>query len=314
MLQVDAGLTVGKYRVTEFLGRGGFSLVYSAEDRDTGEKVALKFGDVRGGGRFVDRLSETTSRREPGAVSPDESPADAVFFDPRQVRIDFLDGQEIDMLLLAEAETLKKARCAHVVELRDVVRCAGRPVLVLEHVRGKTLREKIRALEGIRINWFLTIVRALERLRAEGRLTHHGDLKPENIIIKPQGTVVLVDPVPQSHAAPANPGRPVPATLNYNPLLLKDSKADVMAIGVILYEILTGTLPFERVPWDLAGTPQGGETARLSLSYYLSYVPPRELNASASPDLEKIIYRCLTVQDYGLAELREDFVTFLKKP
>jgi len=240
-------------------------------------------------------------------VSPDESPADAVFYDGICARIDFLDEKEIDRLLLAEAETLRRSRSPHLVGIREVLKRDGRPVLVLDYVKGKTLREKIRALEGIRLNWFLTLVRTLERLRAAGELPCHGDLKPENVVIKPQGTVVMLDPVP------ATASGPVPATPNYNPLLLRDSKADVMAIGTTLYEILTGTLPFDEVPWEYAGTKGGGETVRLSLSYFLSYVPPHELNPNTPPDLERIIYRCLTVPDYGLEGLRDDLVSFLRR-
>lgn len=310
MIQVDAGLSIGKYRVAEFLGRGGFSYVYAAENCETGEKVALKFGDVSGGGRFVDRFAEVASRRDPSGVSPDESTADAVFFESGAARVDFLDEKEIDRLLLAEAETLRRTRSPHLVSLREVVQKDSRPVLVLDCVKGKTLREKIRALEGIRINWFLTMVRALERFRACGQLPFHGDLKPENIIIKPQGTVVMLDPVPVMD--PRAQG-PVPATLNYNPLLLRDSKADVMAIGIILYEILTGTLPFDQVPWEYAGSASGGETVRMSLSYFLSYDPPRQLNPNAPPELEKIIYRCLTIPEYGLEGLRDDLIEFLRK-
>lgn len=307
MIQVDTGITVGKYRVTDFLGRGGFALVYAAVDCDTGDRVALKFGDESGGGRFVDRFAEIAQRREPGAVSPDESTADAVFFEGGHARVDFLDQHEIDRLLLSEGETLKRARSANLVALRDVVYQNSRPVLVLDYVRGKTLREKIRALEGIRINWFLSLVRTLERLHAEGSLVCHGDLKPENILIKPSGSVVMIDP------APAATGGAHATTLNYNPLLLRDSKADVMALGITMYEILTGSLPFDEVPWEFAGTHTGGETVRMSLSFFLSYTPPRELNPNAPAELEKIIYRCLTIEDYALAALKADLTTFLQK-
>ena len=92
-----------------------------------------------------------------------------------------------------------------------------------------------------------------------------------------------------------------------------NSKADVMGIGIMLYEILTGALPFENAPWEYAGREQGGEVERLSLSYFLSYEPPSELNPNSPPALERLVYNCLTVPDYGLPELEADLVAFLRK-
>jgi serine/threonine protein kinase len=105
----------------------------------------------------------------------------------------------------------------------------------------------------------------------------------------------------------------VTTTPHYNPLLLRDSKADVMAIGVMLYEILTGVLPFDDVPWDFAGREQGGDVERLSLSYFLSYPPPKDLNPNTPDALAEIVYRCLVVSEYGLDGLEQDLVDFLRK-
>jgi serine/threonine protein kinase len=181
-------------------------------------------------------------------------------------------------------------------------------VLVLEYVRGKTLREKIRSLEGIHLNWFLAIVRALSALKQAGTLDYHGDLKPENVVVKPSGKVVMLDPAMRT---PEH--RMVTTTPHYNPLLLTDSKADVMAIGIMIYEILTGTLPFDEVPWEFAGRQSGGETQRLSLSYFFSYSPPHALNPKTPEELERIVYRCITVPGYGLEELKTDLETFISK-
>jgi len=82
---------------------------------------------------------------------------------------------------------------------------------------------------------------------------------------------------------------------------------------VMLYEILTGTLPFDEAPWQYAGREHGGEVERLSLSYFLSYPPPRSLNPNTPEVLERITYRCLTVMEYGLEELEADLVDFLRK-
>ncbi|MEM9800767.1 MAG: serine/threonine-protein kinase [Planctomycetota bacterium] len=307
MIKLEAGERIGSYRVIDFIARGGFSLVYLAED-EGGQKVALKIGDVAGGGRYVTRFLEITNKRQPEGISPDETPAEAIFFRQDGVRIDFLDVHEIDDLVLSEADLLQSVKNPNVVRVHDCFRHDGRPVMVMDFLRGKTLREKIRALEGIRLNWFLTLVRSLQKLRANGTLEYHGDLKPENVIVKPSGSVVLIDP-----AMRADERGVITTTPHYNPFLLRDSKADVMGIGVMLYEILTGVLPFDEVPWQYAGREQGGETERLSLSYFLSYPPPKELNPNTPDALARIVYRCLCVQEYGLEELEDDLVDFLRK-
>ncbi|MDP6762082.1 MAG: protein kinase [Planctomycetota bacterium] len=307
MIKLEIGERIGSYRVVEFLARGGFALVYVAEDAE-GKKVALKVGDVAGGGRYVTRFLEVTDQRRPDGISPDETPAEAIFFRQDGVRIDFLDVHEIDDLIRSESDLLEQASSPNLVKVREVFTHEGRPIVALEYARGKTLREKIRALEGIRLNWFLTIVRSLQRLKQSTQLDYHGDLKPENVVIKPSGSVLMIDP-----AMRVDERGIVTTTPHYNPLLLRDSKADVMAIGVMLYEILTGVLPFDDVPWDFAGREQGGDVERLSLSYFLSYPPPKSLNPNTPDALAEIVYRCLVVNEYGLDELESDLVDFLRK-
>ncbi len=306
MMKLAVGEIVQGYRIDRFLGRGGFASVFLAQHEETGEKVALKVGQASGGGRQVTRLLEVTSRRTPDGISPDELPAEAVFLEPQGVRIDLFDEQEVRTLLGREADLLQNARHENLVNLRERLEIDGNPVLVLDYVRGKTLREKIRSLEGIHLNWFLALVRSLIALKEQGVLAYHGDLKPENLIVKPSGKVVMIDPALRE-------GNVVTTTPHYNPLLLTDSKADVMAIGIMIYEILTGTLPFDEVPWEFAGQRSGGETVRLSLSYFFSYCPPHTLNPKTPEELERIIYRCITVQGYGLAELKADLEAFISK-
>jgi serine/threonine protein kinase len=308
MMKLAVGEIVQGYRITRFLGRGGFATVYLAQHEETGNKVALKVGGSSGGGRQVTRLLEVTSRRTSEGISPDELPAEAVFFEPKGVRIDLFDEQEVQAMLRCEGDLLANCKHENLVTLHDRLVIDGSPVLVLDYVRGKTLREKIRGLEGIHLNWFLAIVRALILLKETGALPFHGDLKPENILVKPSGKVVMIDPGMRLHDKPV-----VTTTPHYNPLLLTDSKADVMAIGIMIYEILTGTLPFDEVPWEFAGQRSGGETTRLSLSYFFSYSPPHVLNPKTPEDLERIIYRCITVPGYGLHEVKADLEEFIGK-
>ena len=307
-MKLAVGEVLQGYRITRFLGRGGFASVYLAQNEESGNKVAIKVGASTGGGRRVTRLLEVTSRRTPDGISPDELPAEAVFIEAQGVRIDLFDEQEIRAMLQSEGDLLANSDSDNMVKLIDRISVDGESVLVLDYVRGKTLREKIRSLEGIHLNWFLAVVRALIGMRDSGTLEYHGDLKPENVIVKPSGKVVMLDP-----AMRISERRIVTTTPHYNPLLLTESKADVMAIGIMIYEILTGTLPFDEVPWEFAGHQSGGETQRLSLSFFFSYSPPHVLNPKTPEDLEKIIYRCITVKDYGLDELRDDLEAFIAK-
>ena len=68
------------------------------------------------------------------------------------------------MVRCGGASCSRRVKHPNLVGVREMFEHDGRPVVVLDYVRGKTLREKIRALEGIRLNWFLTIVRALQKL------------------------------------------------------------------------------------------------------------------------------------------------------
>lgn len=306
MMKLAIGEIVEGYRIVRFLGRGGFTSTFLAEHEKTQDRIALKVGHSSGGGRQVTRLLEVTSRRAPDGISPDELPAEAVFLDPAGFRIDLFDTDETERMLGCEADLLEVCASPNLVKLKRRLQIDGRLALGLEFVRGKTLREKIRDLEGIHLNWFLAAVRALIKLSDDGTLEYHGDLKPENIIIKPSGKVVLIDPAMRTDGMSVTTTTP-----HYNPLLLRDSKADVVAIGVMIYEILTGTLPFDEVPWEYASTNSGGETVRLSLSYFLSYCPPESLNPKTPPELSQVIYRSVTVPEYGLCDLRKDLEDFI---
>ena len=101
MIKLEVGESLGTYRVRKFVARGGFALVYQASDKN-GDVVALKVGDVAGGGRYVTRFLDVTNERKPEGISPDETPAEAIFFRKDGARIDFLDAHEIDTMVRSE--------------------------------------------------------------------------------------------------------------------------------------------------------------------------------------------------------------------
>ncbi|MBC8330178.1 MAG: hypothetical protein H8E31_15690 [Planctomycetes bacterium] len=309
MLHIETGQTVGGYQVTGFLGRGAFALVFAAEDPQ-GCRVALKVGDESGGGRFLPRFAEVTAERDPERISPDETPAEALFLDPSAgARAEVLDLREVDALLLAEAAMLEAAVGETVIGFQGILDFGGRPALILDLLSGATLRERMRSLEGVKLRWILEVIQTVERQIEEGIWTCHGDIKPENLIITDDDQVRLIDPAPSSGRADL-----ILATPHYNPFLKRGAKGDAQAIAILLYELLCTSLPFSQVPWEFAGMDLGKATVEdweLSRSYFLSYPRPRDVNPRTPRELERAIYSALCDESYGLGELRRDLEDFL---
>ena len=311
MIHIETGQRIGAYKVTDFLGRGAFAQVFLAEDPH-GVRAALKVGDQGGGGRYLARFGEVTAQREPGRISPDETPAEALFLDPLEgARAEVLDEHEVDELLLGEANKLRAADGEGVVALRETLEDKGRPVLAMEHMVGATLRERIRSLEGVRLRWIVDACRTVEHHVRAGNWPCHGDLKPENIFITDGDQVKVFDPVPASLRTDR-----IVATPHYNPFLRHDEKGDVQAIGIMVYELLTGALPFETTPWRYAGTDpkaSGSEERELDRSFYLAYPRPRDVNSRAPKELESIVHLALCDSNFGLSELRQSLESFLMR-
>ncbi|HET6413789.1 MAG TPA: protein kinase, partial [Anaeromyxobacter sp.] len=200
------GLVVGRFELVREIGRGGFGVVYEARDRELGRTVAFKA--VRAGER--------------------------------------LDIREERLLLEAEAA----ARCSHpnIVTLHDVGRSEHGPYLVLELLRGVTLERRLEAgplpmREALRIA--VEVTRGLAHAHAHGVI--HRDLTPGNIFLCHDGQVKVLD-LGMAHAfgrpRAAGGTRPfmAPEQLAGAP---EDERTDVFALGVVLYRMLTGALPFE---------------------------------------------------------------------
>lgn len=310
MLQILTGQRIGRFEVTGFLGRGAFAQVFEGTDSD-GQRVALKVGDESGGGCALRRFREITSERRPSGISPDETPAEAMFLDPIDgARAEVLDASEVDGLLLREAALLEQAGGKGLPALIEVMQESSRPVLAMEIAEGRTLRQRIRSLEGVKLHWVVELTYVLERIQALGWQSH-GDVKPENVVIGEDGKVTLLDPVPLTD-------RPdlVVTTPWYNPFLRRDVKADVHGIAIMLYELLAGALPFEQVPFRYAGCAQSAADAEeqdLLLSLFLSFPKPRELNPRCPAEFDRIVYRALADESYGLSDLRLDLEDFLLK-
>jgi eukaryotic-like serine/threonine-protein kinase len=213
------GATISHYRVTGTLGSGGMGVVYQGEDTRLRRKVALKF------------LPEDLAG-DPDAV--------------RRFR--------------REAETIAALSHAHICAVYDIDEHEGRAFIVMECVDGlnlKTYMTRHTLTSAQIVDIALQIAKALEAAHAKGIV--HRDIKPGNIVISDSGVVKVldfglarrfktVDTDELGVDGSTMPGRPL-GTANYMaperilqmPL---DPRSDLFSLGVVMYEMATGRLPF----------------------------------------------------------------------
>ncbi|MFF4536983.1 serine/threonine-protein kinase [Streptomyces aureus] len=206
-------LLAGRYRLKDELGRGGMGVVWRAEDERIGRTVALKvLPSAYGVPAAQERLAA-------------EARALGRIWDPRVVAV--LDyGQDAD----------------------------GTVFVVMELVAGHTLdRAAAGASVPLILDWAAQICRALEVTHAAGLL--HRDIKPGNVMVTPGGTVKLLDfGIARFLQEPDHAGRltlagqavGTPAYMAPEQLGAPgttDGRADLYALGCVLYELLTGARP-----------------------------------------------------------------------
>jgi len=267
-LAVNIGHTISHYRLVRKLGSGGMGIVYEAEDVTLGRHVALKF--------LPDELSE------------DPHVLDRFRWEARA------------------ASALNHPNICTVYEIGEV---AGQNFIAMELLEGKTLGEVMRGkpllLEQI-LDWSIQVAEALDAAHLKGVL--HRDVKPGNIFVLQRGRIKLLDfgvakPLLERRLAqsvdaptaavlltsrqPDERGVAVGTVSYMSPeqTLGKelDARSDVFSLGVVLYLMSTGRLPFE------------GETAMTAFDSILHCTPrpPTQLNPELPPELERIVDKAL---------------------
>ena len=218
-----SGKTILHYRVVERLGIGGMGEVYRAEDTRLGRSVALKF-------------------------LPPSSAADP----------------ESRGRLMQEARAASILRSPHVVVTYDIAEHDGAIFIVMEHVEGELLSERLErgALAiGEAIDFGMQVADALDEAHANGIV--HRDIKSSNLIVTERGLLKVLDFGLAKFMETANTASSslaitmgqtavgvILGTVSYmspeqalgRPV---DQRTDIFSLGVVIYEMLAGSLPFD---------------------------------------------------------------------
>ena len=262
-----------RYEIIRSIGEGGMANVYLGYDTILDRNVAIKVlrGDLSNDEKFVRRF---------------------------------------------QREALSASSLAHpnIVEMYDVGEDDGTYYIVMEYVDGKTLKQLLKKRGSLTISEALDIMCQLTDGMAHAHDSYiiHRDLKPQNIMIKDDGQIKITDfgIAMALNATQLTQTNSVMGSVHYLPPEQASGKgctikSDIYSMGIIFYELLSGSLPF-----------RGDNAVEIALKHMREPLPSlRETNPAIPQSIENIIKRATaknTKNRYDSArEMHEDLLTAL---
>lgn len=202
----------------------------------------------------------------------------------KEVRKDgYQDGELVRETLIAEAKILKKVKHKHLPSIVDIIDKGDTFLVIMDYIEGDTLRKRIRKQgaqpEKAVINWALQICDVLDYLHSQKPPIIYRDTKPSNIMLKPDGTLVLIDfgtareyKDSKSEDTIALGTRGYAAPEQQAALSQTDQRTDIYNLGATMYHLLTGRSPAR----ELYGMR-----------------PIREIDPTLSEGTEYIVSKCI---------------------
>jgi uncharacterized RDD family membrane protein YckC len=276
-IELETGSQFGRYRIGHRIGHGGMGVVYEAEEIDSGRRVALKV--------IHQKLNSPHDRKR------------------------FLREGRL-------AASINHPNCVYVFGTEEI---DDTPVIAMELVASGTLEQRLRQEETLpvarTVDAVLDVIDGLEAAHAKGIL--HRDIKPSNCFEDEEGRIKIGDfglsvstlpraesLITESGALLGTPSYCPPEQLRGEDL---DARTDIYAVGVMLYQLLTGRLPFEgkSMPQLIANTLEKHALA------------PRKLRTDIPVGLSEAVLRCLkklpTERFTSYADLRQALLPYGSK-
>jgi eukaryotic-like serine/threonine-protein kinase len=259
----------GRYRVLKRIGSGGMAEVYCAEDQQLGRRVALKLLHRRfaDDAQFVERF-----RREASSAAGLQHP--------------------------------------NIVGIYDRGEWDGTSYIAMEFVEGRTLKDIIvqrgPAPPEAASDLTLQILRAARFAHKHGVV--HRDIKPQNVLIDNDGRVRVTDfGIARAGVSDMTETGSVMGTAQYlSPEQAQgkpvDERSDLYSIGIVLYELLTGRVPFD------AESPVSVALMQVSEAP----VPPMEVNPEVPPALDAVVLRAMEKDPARRYQDADEFIAALE--
>ncbi len=275
LMNVAAALE-GRYQILKELGRGGMGIVFHAYDKQLKEQVAIKI------------------------LSP-------------------LLGNDPDALERLKREVSAARRITHtnIIRIHDITEINGLHYISMEYFNGSSLKEHMKRSGMLSqmqaFNIAAQVCDGLQAAHREGVI--HRDLKPQNIILDATNRVKIIDfglaRTTQMEGLTATglimgtPEYMAPEQVSGKKV---DERADIYSLGIILYELFTGRVPFTGDSAIAVGFMQLKEEP----------APPSQFNPNLSPQIEKVILRALQKDPFqryhSIQELKQDLEKAVVQP
>lgn len=266
----------GRYEIRELIGNGGMANVYKAYDKLEDKFVALKI-----------------------------------------LKDEYSDNEEFLRRFRNESKAISVLSHENIVKILDVSFGNNIQYIVMEYIEGITLKQYMEQEKVLNwkeaVHFTLQILKALQHAHENGVV--HRDIKPENIMLLTDGTIKVTDFGIASFARDERrvASKTAMGSVHYiSPEQASgsttDERTDIYAVGVMLYEMLTGSLPFDGTNPEQIAVMHMQSKAKL----------PRELNSTIPEGLEEIVVRAMqknaAMRYQTAAEMVRDIEEFKKNP